>query len=102
MNDAEALSMWNTNYADKSWFENFLIETNFLLHILSTDGWIYLLVQVGFDSFFYGRIDYQDRVKRKNEKSLEVVWQGSKSLGSSAQVDNYVFLLSNLQTIRLI
>ncbi|XP_050232389.1 probable alpha-mannosidase At5g13980 [Mercurialis annua] len=47
----------------------------------------YLLgAEVGFDSFYFGRIDYQDRAKRKNEKSLEVVWQGSKSLGSSAQI----------------
>ncbi|KAF5479242.1 hypothetical protein F2P56_000079 [Juglans regia] len=47
----------------------------------------YLLgAEVGFDSLFFGRIDYQDRAKRKNEKSLEVVWQGSKSLGSSAQI----------------
>ncbi|PON50481.1 Glucan biosynthesis, periplasmic [Trema orientale] len=47
----------------------------------------YLLgAEVGFDSFFYGRIDYQDRAKRKNEKSLEVVWRGSKSLGSSSQI----------------
>ncbi|OMO99296.1 hypothetical protein COLO4_13372 [Corchorus olitorius] len=47
----------------------------------------YLLgAEVGFDSFFFGRIDYQDRTKRKNEKSLEVIWQGSKSLGSSAQI----------------
>ncbi|KAA8542054.1 hypothetical protein F0562_023206 [Nyssa sinensis] len=47
----------------------------------------YLLgAEVGFDSLFFGRIDYQDRAKRKDEKSLEVVWQGSKSLGSSAQI----------------
>ncbi|CAK9186898.1 unnamed protein product [Ilex paraguariensis] len=47
----------------------------------------YLLgAEVGFDSFFFGRIDYQDRAKRKEEKSLEVVWRGSKSLGSSAQI----------------
>ncbi|XP_023550350.1 probable alpha-mannosidase At5g13980 isoform X1 [Cucurbita pepo subsp. pepo] len=47
----------------------------------------YLLgAEVGFDSLFFGRIDYQDRAKRKVEKSLEVVWQGSKSLGSSAQI----------------
>ncbi|CAL5324516.1 unnamed protein product [Camellia sinensis] len=46
----------------------------------------YLLgAEVGFDSFFFGQIDYQDRDKRKNEKSHEVVWQGSKSFGSSAQ-----------------
>ncbi|KAE8723377.1 Alpha-mannosidase [Hibiscus syriacus] len=47
----------------------------------------YLLgADVGFDSFFFGRIDYQDRIKRKKEKSLEVIWRGSKSLGSSAQI----------------
>ncbi|KAF2301804.1 hypothetical protein GH714_029449 [Hevea brasiliensis] len=47
----------------------------------------YLLgAEVGFDSLFFGRIDYQDRAKRKSEKSLEVVWQGSSSLGSSAQI----------------
>ncbi|CAL5440596.1 unnamed protein product [Camellia sinensis] len=47
----------------------------------------YLLgAEVGFDSLFFGRIDYQDRAKRQNEKSLEVVWRGSKSLGSSAQI----------------
>ncbi|CAN6713500.1 unnamed protein product [Malus baccata var. baccata] len=47
----------------------------------------YLLgAEVGFDSLFFARIDYQDRAKRKNEKSLEVVWRGSKSLGSSAQI----------------
>ncbi|KAA8540621.1 hypothetical protein F0562_024460 [Nyssa sinensis] len=47
----------------------------------------YLLgAEVGFDSLFFGRIDYQDKAKRKNEKSLEVIWQGSKTLGSSAQI----------------
>ncbi|CAN1839064.1 Probable alpha-mannosidase At5g13980 [Linum perenne] len=44
----------------------------------------YLLgAEVGFDSVFFARIDYQDREKRKGEKSLEMVWQGSKSLPSS-------------------
>ncbi|KAL5724488.1 alpha-mannosidase [Ranunculus cassubicifolius] len=47
----------------------------------------YLLgAEVGFDSLFFGRIDYQDREKRKKEKSLEVVWRGSQTLGSSAQI----------------
>lgn len=44
------------------------------------------LLQLGFDSLFFARIDYQDRAKRLKEKTLEVVWQGSKSLGSSSQV----------------
>ncbi|KAI4339645.1 hypothetical protein MLD38_024562 [Melastoma candidum] len=47
----------------------------------------YLLgAELGFDSLYFGRIDYQDLAKRKDEKSLEVVWRGSKSLGSSAQI----------------
>ncbi|GAU38122.1 hypothetical protein TSUD_318090 [Trifolium subterraneum] len=52
----------------------------------------YLLgAEVGFDSLFFGRIDYQDRAKRKGEKSLEVVWQGSKTFGSSAQIFSDAF-----------
>ncbi|XP_058092937.1 alpha-mannosidase At3g26720-like [Magnolia sinica] len=52
----------------------------------------YLLgAEVGFDSLYFGRIDYQDRVKRKDEKSLEVVWRGSKTFGSSAQIFTSIF-----------
>ncbi|KAM1296215.1 hypothetical protein ACFX2I_023089 [Malus domestica] len=52
----------------------------------------YLLgAEAGFDSLFFGRIDYQDRAKRKNDKSLEFIWQGSKSLGSSAQIFSGAF-----------
>ena len=43
-------------------------------------------LQLGFDSVHFARIDYQDRAKRKADKSLEVVWRGSKTFGSSAQV----------------
>ncbi|KAJ8772488.1 hypothetical protein K2173_027665 [Erythroxylum novogranatense] len=47
----------------------------------------YLLgAEVGFDSVFFGRIDYQDYAKRAKEKSLEVVWRGSKTFGSSTQI----------------
>ncbi|KAK2974187.1 hypothetical protein RJ640_021478 [Escallonia rubra] len=47
----------------------------------------YLLgAEVGFDSLFFARIDYQDRAKRTNERGLEVIWQASKSLGSSARI----------------
>lgn len=35
---------------------------------------------------FFARIDYQDREKRKDQKSLEVVWQGSKTFASLSQV----------------
>ncbi|KAJ0795045.1 putative alpha-mannosidase [Helianthus annuus] len=47
----------------------------------------YLLgAELGFDSVFFGRIDYQDRAKRKGDKRLEVIWRVSKSLGSSSQI----------------
>ncbi|KAE9449025.1 hypothetical protein C3L33_19078, partial [Rhododendron williamsianum] len=52
----------------------------------------YLLgAELGFDSLFFARIDYQDRAKRRAEKTLEVVWQGSKSLGSSSQIFTGIF-----------
>ncbi|KAL2533932.1 Glycosyl hydrolase family 38 protein [Abeliophyllum distichum] len=52
----------------------------------------YLLgAEVGFDSLFFARIDYQDRAKRKGDKSLEVIWRGSRSLGSSAQIFSGAF-----------
>ncbi|RDY14228.1 hypothetical protein CR513_00732 [Mucuna pruriens] len=47
----------------------------------------YLLgAELGFDSVHFARIDYQDRAKRKADKSLEVIWRGSKTFGSSAQI----------------
>ncbi|MBA0683192.1 hypothetical protein Goari_024866, partial [Gossypium aridum] len=52
----------------------------------------YLLgAELGFDSLFFARIDYQDRAKRLKEKTLEVVWQGSKSLGYSSQIFTGIF-----------
>ncbi|KAG5060965.1 hypothetical protein JHK87_001994 [Glycine soja] len=47
----------------------------------------YLLgAELGFDSVHFARIDYQDRAKRKVDKTLEVVWRSSKTFGSSAQI----------------
>lgn len=60
------------------------------------------ILQVGFDALYFSRIDYQDRIKRKNLKNLEVVWRGSKSLSSSADVStlfplrNVVFCIAEL------
>ncbi|XP_027348900.1 alpha-mannosidase At3g26720-like [Abrus precatorius] len=52
----------------------------------------YLLgAELGFDSLFFARIDYQDRAKRLKEKTLEVIWQGSRSLGSSSQIFTGIF-----------
>ncbi|WOL07300.1 alpha-mannosidase [Canna indica] len=47
----------------------------------------YLLgAELGFGSVHFARIDYQDRKKRKLEKSLEVIWQGSRTFGASSQI----------------
>ncbi|XP_030535906.1 alpha-mannosidase [Rhodamnia argentea] len=50
-----------------------------------------LAAEVGFDSLHFARIDYQDRAKRKDDKSLEVIWRGSKTFGSSSQIFTNVF-----------
>ncbi|ONK72632.1 uncharacterized protein A4U43_C04F21420 [Asparagus officinalis] len=42
--------------------------------------------ELGFDSLHFARIDYQDRRKRWADKSLEVVWRGSKTFGASSQI----------------
>ncbi|XP_021816006.1 alpha-mannosidase [Prunus avium] len=47
----------------------------------------YLLgAELGFDSVHFARVDYQDRAKRKGDKSLEVIWRGSRTFGSSSQI----------------
>lgn len=52
----------------------------------------YLLgAELGFDSLFFARIDYQDRAKRLDEKTLEFLWQGSKSLGRSSEIFTGIF-----------
>jgi hypothetical protein len=66
------------NMACRSLFVSIALESTCLSFCFS--------LQLGFDSLFFARIDYQDRAKRLKEKNLEVVWQGSKSLGSTSQV----------------
>ncbi|XP_004306319.1 PREDICTED: alpha-mannosidase [Fragaria vesca subsp. vesca] len=52
----------------------------------------YLLgAELGFDSLFFARIDYQDRAVRLRDKTLEVIWQGCKSLASSSQIFTGIF-----------
>ncbi|KAF6993710.1 hypothetical protein CFC21_010565 [Triticum aestivum] len=52
----------------------------------------YLLgTELGFDSVHFARIDYQDRAKRKDDKGLEVIWQGSRTFGSSSQIFTNAF-----------
>lgn len=36
--------------------------------------------QMGFDGFFFGRLDYQDKWVRKEKLEMEQVWRASTSL----------------------
>uniref|UniRef100_A0A803KWE4 Alpha-mannosidase n=1 Tax=Chenopodium quinoa TaxID=63459 RepID=A0A803KWE4_CHEQI len=52
----------------------------------------YLLgAELGFDSVHFARIDYQDRAVRKDHKSLETLWRGSKTFGSSSQDNPHLY-----------
>lgn len=35
---------------------------------------------MGFDGFFFGRLDYQDKSARKEKMEMEQVWRASASL----------------------
>lgn len=35
----------------------------------------------GFDGVFLGRVDWEDRSRRKMNKGLEMIWQASNTLG---------------------
>ena len=41
---------------------------------------------MGFDSFFFGRIDYDDKALRLNKSEMEIIWQGSQSLSSASDI----------------
>jgi alpha-mannosidase len=50
----------------------------------NTEAWL-LGAEAGMDALFFGRMDYQDFAVRKNTSRTEWIWQGSKSMGASAQ-----------------
>eukprot|EP00755_Sulcionema_specki_P010240 Sspe_Gene.6786::Locus_2281_Transcript_1_1_Confidence_1.000_Length_2013::g.6786::m.6786/K01191/E3.2.1.24; alpha-mannosidase len=51
----------------------------------NTNAWL-IGAESGMDYEFWGRMDYQDFAMRKPQKRLEWIWEGSESLGSSAQI----------------
>lgn len=42
-----------------------------------------IFAQLGYDGVIFARLDYNDKEKRRLEKSLDFAWQGSASLGES-------------------
>ena len=50
-----------------------------------------LYAELGFDAFFFARLDYQDKNVRMNEKEMEYVWMPNKeSLGSEVNILTHV------------
>jgi hypothetical protein len=46
---------------------------------------------MGFDAWFFARLDYQDKNKRQNDKELEWVWRpNAESLGTDVQIFTHV------------
>ena len=45
-----------------------------------------LFAQFNFDAVFFSRLDYQDRSKRINDKTMEHVWRGSDDSGKSSDI----------------
>ncbi|XP_070544770.1 lysosomal alpha-mannosidase-like isoform X1 [Ptychodera flava] len=45
-----------------------------------------LFAQMGFDGFYFARLDYADKENRLKDKTMEELWQGSTSLGSVADL----------------
>ena len=46
---------------------------------------------MGFDAWFFARLDYQDKNKRMNEKELEWLWRpNAESLGTDTQIFTHV------------
>lgn len=46
-----------------------------------------LFARFGFDSLFFGRLDYQDKDNRQNQTTMEMIWRGSpNNLGTSADL----------------
>ena len=44
------------------------------------------LFQLGMDGFFFARIDYDDKNQRLSDKTMEMVWQSSQSLGAAGDI----------------
>lgn len=51
----------------------------------NTQAWL-LSAEAGMESLFWGRTDYQDFNARYKRSGLEWIWQGSDSLGDSAEI----------------
>ncbi|XP_042370107.1 lysosomal alpha-mannosidase-like, partial [Plectropomus leopardus] len=53
-----------------------------------------MFAQMGYDGFFFGRLDYQDRARRRGTKEQELLWRASDSL-TPPMADLFTGILPN-------
>ncbi|XP_069460402.1 lysosomal alpha-mannosidase-like isoform X2 [Ambystoma mexicanum] len=53
-----------------------------------------LFAQMGFDGYFFGRLDYQDKANREKLREMEMIWRASASLAPPA-ADLFTGVLPN-------
>lgn len=46
----------------------------------------------GFDAYFFGRIDREDKARRLRAKEMEMVWETSNSQGATYNPSDHVIL----------
>jgi lysosomal alpha-mannosidase len=42
--------------------------------------------ELGFDSIFFARLDYRDKINRLGKKTGDLIWRGSSNLGNSSDI----------------
>lgn len=47
-----------------------------------------LFAQMGFDGMFFARLDYEEKSERLTNKTAEMIWEGSDSLGKRKPIPN--------------
>ena len=65
----------------KEVMNSFLLWSSMFGLLLCHDLW-----QMGFDGVFFGRIDFYDKINRLSKHSMEMVWQGNKSLKDKSNI----------------
>lgn len=51
-----------------------------------SSGNAYMYADMGADSFFFARADYEDIIKRRNNSDMEMIWQSDPSTGTASNL----------------
>lgn len=75
-----------------------------MIQLLTVATEIGLTFQFGFDALFFGRLDYEDKYKRENQTTMEMIWRGSpENLGKGlcAERCNVLTLLPKMRFVHV-